>query len=103
MKRLTNRYRGWLRHRQQYVRRRQHHHSIVDVITNQGTWATKASTKTREMPAVLCFDRNGAETLAALADLRRRLRTPVRGIRGGTTLSKHRGAKPRWSGTYRKF
>ena len=103
MKRLTDRYRRWLWHRQRYVRRRHHHHSIVDVITNQGRWATKASTKTRHMPAVLCFDRNGTETLAALADLRRRLRTRMRGIRGGTTVSKHRGAKPRWSGSYQKF
>jgi hypothetical protein len=103
MRKLSDRYRRWLRHRQQYVRRRRRHHSIVEVITNQGRWATKASTKTRQMPAVLCFDRNGAETLAALAELRRRLRTQMSGIRGGTGLSKHRGAKPRWSGSYRKF
>jgi hypothetical protein len=55
------------------------------------------------MPATLCFDRNGAETLRSLSEIRHGLNTKMGGTRSATRLSKHRNARPRWSGNYKKF
>lgn len=55
------------------------------------------------MPKVLCFDRNGPETVATLAQIRLRLNTPTRGTLAQRKLSKHRNARPRFAGHYRRF
>ncbi|WP_316181886.1 MULTISPECIES: hypothetical protein [unclassified Bradyrhizobium] len=55
------------------------------------------------MPKVLCFDQNGPETVSVLADIRRRMNTPITGVVSTTKASKHRRARQRWSGRYRSF
>jgi hypothetical protein len=72
------------------------------MVSTTGVWLTKAAPAVA-MPSVLCFDENGSETIAALADIRRRLNTKMSGTRDGGKLSKHRNARPKWSGRYRRF
>lgn len=55
------------------------------------------------MPKVLSFDTNIGETLSALDEIRRRVNMPVRGQRSSLKLSKHRNARPKWLGSYKKF
>lgn len=76
---------------------------MIEMVTATGVWRTKAPSSPSRMPSVLCFDQNGIETLATLAEIRRRMNTRLRGTLVGTTLSKHRNARPKWSGRYRNF
>lgn len=55
------------------------------------------------MPRILCFDQNGPETVVTLAQIRRSLNTPTRGTMTQRKLSKHRNARPRFAGRYRRF
>jgi hypothetical protein len=55
------------------------------------------------MPAILSFDENGDETLAALGQLRRVLQTPVRGTTRFDSPSKHRRGRSGWLGRYIPF
>jgi hypothetical protein len=72
------------------------------MVSSTGVWMAKAANST-SMPKILCFDRNGPETIATLSQIRRRLNTPTRGTLSSRKFSKHRNARPRWTGHYRRF
>jgi hypothetical protein len=55
------------------------------------------------MPAILSFDENAEETLAALGHLRRVLQTPVRGTTRFDSPSKHRRGRSGWLGRHIPF
>lgn len=106
MKRLTPRFARWLAFRQKAEfrrRRREFGFRHVEVVSPLGNYRSKVSSKTSSMPTMLCFDRNCSETLAALAEIRHGLSMRIKGSRGGSKVSKHRNAKPRWSGSYKRF
>lgn len=73
------------------------------MVTAAGVWRAKAAGSALSMPRVLCFDQNGSETVELLAQVRRRLNTRLRGTLAGSKISKHRNARPKWSGRYRTF
>lgn len=103
MKRLTPRYANWLRHRQKRaIRRKGRRERIVEMVTSTGVDLVRAA-GSASMPNVLCFDQNGPETIATLAQIRSRLNTRVKGSLAPMRTSKHARARARWSGHYRRF
>lgn len=103
MKRLTPRYYNWLLHRQRSAHRRKtRRERIVEMVTDTGVEFVKAASSA-PMPRVLCFDQNGPETVAMLAQIRRRLNSRVKGTLASRRTSKHARARPHWSGHYRRF
>jgi hypothetical protein len=102
MRRLTERYRRWLRHRQSRANRPRRRHAIVQNLSTRGVWKAKAS-KARSLPKVLSFDENGPETVEVLDYIRHRVSMPISGNRHSSSPSKHRNAKPRWMGAWSDF
>lgn len=94
MKKLTPRYRNWLRHRQrcENERRRRAHFEVGFLTTQHGTFAVRLGSRS-EPPQILCFDTNFEETAAFLDLVRRRT---VMVMRGGIFAhsSKHRSVLP---------
>jgi hypothetical protein len=72
------------------------------MVTATGVELVKAA-GSAPMPRVLCFDQNGSETIAILAQIRRRLNMRVKGTLAARRTSKHSRSRPRWSGHYRRF
>ncbi len=107
MKKLTYKYRNWLRHRQQYCAKRRTLRVQTELILLTQpigpSWRARAARHNRCMPETLCFNDNCDESLFALADLRKWLHLPMRGTRRGHQVSKHRNARIRQAGGYRSF
>lgn len=108
MKKLSLKRRKWLRHRQNYAARRRRGQKLTAiVILTQpygSPWRARAAAgRNRCMPQTLCFDDNCAESLQALADIRRWLHLPIRGTRASGKVSKHRNVRIRLVGPYRDF
>lgn len=107
MKKLTERRRNWLLHRQRYVAKKRTNRRLPELITVTQpfgpTWRAKAARHNFCMPELLCFNENCSESLVALADIRGKLNLPMRGTRRGREVSKHRNARIRQAGLYRSF
>jgi hypothetical protein len=104
MKKLTSRYRNWLRHRQQYCARKRTQTELIILTQPFGpSWRARAARHNLPMPETLCFNANCEESLIVLADLRKWLHVPMRGTRRGHQVSKHRNARIRQAGRYRAF
>jgi hypothetical protein len=106
MKKLSVRRRKWFIHRQKYVLKRRIR-QLPELVTvtqpNAPMWTARAARRKYCFPELLCFNDNGSETVAALADIRRNLHLPMRGTRRGRDVSKHRNARVRQAGRFRSF
>jgi hypothetical protein len=80
MKRLTHRYRKWLRHRaRQQQRPRGRNAKLAPVTVLGGTFLVRLGKTSEIPPETLCFDQNFDETVRFMAALRRRSKLALRG------------------------
>jgi len=85
MKLLTERRRRWFARRRHYEAKRKSrklHPKLIQVLVAGSSFVAPAG-RAEPMPEVLCFDEDCQGTVEALAQVRNRLFTP---IRGGTQL-----------------
>ena len=102
MKLLTDRRRRWFarRHQSEAKRRSRRHRKNLVQVAIAGSVFLAPPGRAEPMPEVLCFDQDCSGTLEALAKIRQRWFTPVK---GGTRLGHRRlGSRPHVStGSYK--